>query len=109
MNVARQILNEETPKEFFKRRGSGGDVPPGYFLLACRDGTLMLYKENAPYDIYIANIRERIGMPWRYYGYGGTATGKVLCFNGDAETKREAVDMAIKAWRLRKAANPSEG
>lgn len=26
MSRARQILNEETPKEFFKRRGSGDDV-----------------------------------------------------------------------------------
>ncbi len=115
MITALKILNEETPKEFFKRHGMHGSpvyaLPPGFTLLAAEDEDAPTDVEPGPSDRFnlyldspnrlIAEIAtgrfvdEPNAEKWLWYYYDDDFS---VIARGWCDTKNEAVKAALNAY-----------
>ncbi len=94
MSLALKILNEETPKEFFKRRNIGGQF---------------IVKKHSDRRYNIHQVPDKVGfMPvaavvatrpdghWGFYFYGG---GNDVLYCGERVTAAEAISAALAVCR----------
>lgn len=105
--LASALLDGETPKEFFKRRGTSNALPPGYRLLEHAGITSVWTADNA--GQFVANIEPR-DEQWAYYRHTMTDPHS-RCFKGIAATKSAAIRSAITAfeeWRETHSVKESE-